>query len=159
MQTSATVNSQASISVALETSEDIDAMLASFAPEATSGTAEKNEQRKAPRFRVKWKAGIVIDGQCVYHGFVNDISTSGASIYLDSNLDIAKCTLYIHVPPLNLLSMPQIMEISGRILYVVHDADQQLFRAAIKFQESNLSCLGERLNKHHSQIPDSTLFC
>jgi hypothetical protein len=139
-------------------SQDINDILASFSSNKTTGEVESTEKRKAPRFRVKWFADILTDEHVVYHGFVNDISTLGASIFLNSNLNTAKCTLRIHVPPLNLMSKPYVMEVSGKILYVVYDSDKQLFRAAVSFirfnPESDLSFLDERLTKHHSKAPE-----
>ena len=132
-----------------ESSQDIDDMLASFSPEKSTGAEKIKEQRKAPRFRVKWHAEIIIDDQIAYHGFIND-----------SSLHIEKCTLRIHVPPLNLKIKPHIMEVFGRIIYVVYDGEKQLFRAAINFlgfnPESDQPYLGERLTKHQIKIPE---FC
>ena len=87
----------------------------------------------------------------MYHGFINDISTVGASFYLDSSLHTKKCSLHIHVPPLDLKNEPHIIEVSGKVVYEVYDGDQQLFRAAIDFlrfnPESDLEYLRERLTK------------
>jgi hypothetical protein len=162
MHTNTVVNSSATMSVAgsnaLETSDDIDAMLASFAPKATSSAAEKNEDRKAPRFRVKWHADILVDERSIYHGFLNDISTVGASIYLNNNVHPIKPTLRIHVPPLSLTAKPHIIEVTGKTLYVVYDGGKQLYRASINFLsfrvESDLAYLDERLTRHHSKIPE-----
>lgn len=138
--------------------QDINDILASFSTKKVSVAVGCKKQRRAPRFRVKWFADILTDGRTVSHGFVNDISSSGASIYLNSNLRMAKCMLRIHVPPLNLTSKPHMMEVSGKILYVVYDGDKQLFRVAINFSkfnpESDMASLDERLNKYHSKIPE-----
>jgi hypothetical protein len=132
-------------------SQDIDEMIASFLPNKPTGAGERNEQRKAPRFRVKWHADILTEEQSTHHGFINDISTLGASFYLGSSLHTKKCTLHIHVPPLDLKNESHIMEVSGKVVYEVYDGDQQLFRAAINFlrfnPESDLEYLRQRLTK------------
>jgi hypothetical protein len=141
-----------------DTSLDIDDMLASFSPKKTSIAVGNQDQRKSPRYRVKWHADILTDDQITHKGFVKDISVKGASVYLNSNLHMAKCTLRIHVPPLISTSKPHIMEVFGRIVYVVYDGEKQFFHAAISFikfhPESDLANLGERLTKHHSKIPE-----
>jgi len=141
-----------------ELSQDIDDMLASFSPQKTSGSLGNNEQRKASRFRVKWSVDVHIDDKVAYHGFINDISIVGASICLNTSFRANKCTLHIHIPPLDLTSKLRIMEVSGMLVYVVYDGSQQLFRAAINFlrfnPESDSAILKERLTKHHSKIPE-----
>jgi hypothetical protein len=141
-----------------EQPENIDEMLLSLSPQKSTGAVERNEQRKTPRFRVKWHADILVDEQCKDQGFIHDISTMGAAIYLNSSLSIEKCTLHIHVPPLNLQSESHVIEVSGEIVYVVYDGDKQLFRAAISFirfhLESDRAYLDERLTKYHLKIPE-----
>src|ERR1017187_2137083 len=78
-------------SIAPSFSEDIDDMLASFSSNKTLGGVGFNDQRKAARYRVRWHADILIDGQRVDSGFIKDISTQGASIYLNTSLHIEKC--------------------------------------------------------------------
>jgi hypothetical protein len=78
----------------LNTTDDIDAMLASFAPPKQPSELQIIEKRYAPRYRVKWKAEVVTDDKSTYQGFINDISTVGASICLNTSLHTTKCTLY-----------------------------------------------------------------
>jgi hypothetical protein len=125
-------------------------------PQDITDAEEGKEQRKAPRFRVGWHTDIFFDDKSMHHGFINDISTLGASIFLDSGSIPEKSTLHIHVPPLSLTSEPHIIVVSGKVVYVVYDGDKQLFRAAfvfLKFHlESDLAYLGERLTKYQSVI-------
>lgn len=143
---------------ASDLSHDLDDILSSFSsPKST--VAEKNKgQRQTPRFRAKWRIDIVNNGQSIHSGFSNDISTLGASIYLNSSLLQVKSTFLIHVPPHSPTSKSHVMEISGNILYVVYDGSKQLFRVAVNFlrfnQEADRTYLGERLTKHHLIIPE-----
>jgi len=165
MRKSSTVNSLASTNIedssTSELSQDIDAMLASFSAGTSAGTLEKNEGRKAPRYRVKWHADILIGNHSKHHGFINDISTVGASIYLNHGLPQIKSTLHIHVPPLSATSKPYVIKVSGMIVYVVYDGEKQLYRAAINFLkfnvESERALLDERLTKHQTKISESSL--
>jgi hypothetical protein len=122
---------------------------------AADGT---NEKRKARRFRVGWHADILFDDQSTHQGYINDISTLGASFFLDSSSIPEKSTLHIHVPPLNLTSDPHIIVVSGKTVYVVYDGDQQLYRVAFSFlkfhKESDLAYLDERLTKYEPEIQE-----
>ena len=172
MHTSAPENSPASEDIegsnTCDLSKNIDDMLASFTPaespvesmdaQKSTTTRKSKEPSKVPRFRVKWHADIVLEDRSIHHGFINDISALGTSICLNSSLRTIKCTLRIHVPPLDLKSDTHIIEVSGKLVYLVHDGNQQLFRAAISFLkfhfESDLAYLRERLIKHQVTIPE-----
>lgn len=144
--------------VSILSSQDVDAMLASISPQTQPSAWENKEQRNAPRYRVKWNVEIVIDDKSTYRGFINDISTGGASICLNSSLHTKKCKLRIHVPPLSAVSRPHLIEATGKFIYIVFDGRQQLFRLAISFlafhPDSDRSYLGERLTRYHSRIHD-----
>ena len=133
-------------------SQNVDDMLASLSSENTALVHGEDERRNAHRSHVKWHVDILLDGQSIHQGFVNDISTMGVSIYLDSTLHVNKCTLRIHVPPQNLNSNPHIIEVSGQLVYLVYDGSQQLFRAAFNFLSfnpaSDLTYLGKCLAQH-----------
>lgn len=141
-------------------SQDLADILSSFSQQQSTDAVHGKEHRKAPRFRVKWHTDILIDGQSAQRGSINDLSTQGASIYLNNSLPAAKLvTLHIHVPPLNLTNKPHIIAISAKIVYVVFDGTKQSFRAGVDFLrfnlESDLAHLGERLIKHHLEIRES----
>lgn len=138
-------------------SGDVDEMLASILP-ATNESEPVQTRHKAPRFRVKWHVDILIDLNNIHQGFINDISVSGASVFLASNVQPLKPTLRIYLPPLSAKERPHIIEVSGKTVYVVFDGDKQLYRAAISFTrfhvDSDLACLEERLNRYHIRIPE-----
>ena len=142
----------------LDTPEGIDEVLASFSSQKPPSELKIIEQRHAPRYRVKWKAEIVADDKRAYQGFINDISTIGASICLDKSLHTTKCTLRIFAPPLSSVNKPHLIEVTGRFVYMVFDGRLQLYRLAISFvsfhQDSDGKFLEDRLTRHHSQIPE-----
>ena len=170
MQTSAPENLSAT-EVAVESNTgdlllNIDDMLSSFAPQESVdtllsiNTRKSKEKSKPPRFRVKWHADIIFEDQSTDHGYINDISEQGTSICLNSSLHTMKCMLRIHVPPLNIKCSTRFIEVTGKLVYLVYDSNQQLFRAAISFMkfnfESDLAYLNERLTKHQVTIPELT---
>lgn len=142
---------------------DIDDMLASFStPPKSPITDIGNDKRKASRYKVKWKAVVVSSEKGTVQGFLNDISTQGASIYLNASLPLVNCTIHIQVPPLEIASKPYVITATGKVAYSVYDGNKHLFRTAINFlrfqQASDLSYLEERLNKHHVKIPELTRY-
>ena len=132
----------------------------SSAPQKLSDTGGNKEQRKAPRFRVRWQTHILLESESAHHGFIDDISTLGASVYLDSRLVPEKWTLLITVPPLSVTSKAHVIEVFGKLMYVVYDGNRQLYRAAVHFLQfnppSNLTYLGERLAKYQLKIPEQS---
>src|ERR1017187_1952759 len=99
MRTDSTENSPVTMGGdASALSQDLDDLISSFSPQDSTGTLKSKEQSAIPRFRVKWHADIVLDAHNTHHGFINDISRLGASIYLDTSLPLARHTLHIHVP-------------------------------------------------------------
>ena len=139
-------------------SQDLADILSLFTPQKSTVTESSKKPRKASRFRVKWHVDIFIDGQSVYFGSINDASTQGVSLYLNSHLPRIKCTLHIHIPPHNIGSKPHVMAASGKIVYIVYDSNKQSFRIGVNFLsfnlESDLKYLDERLTKHHLKIPE-----
>lgn len=136
--------------------QDITDLLASFSSKESAAAEKSKEHRKTPRFRVNWHTDILIEGQGTLHGSINDLSTQGASVYLNNNLPTIKCTLHIHVPPLDSTSKPHLIAISGKVAYTVYDGKKQSFRTAINFLgfnlKSDLALLGGRLSRHHLEI-------
>lgn len=142
-----------------DSSSDINDMLASFStPQKVPGADIGNDKRKASRYRVNWRAAVISNEKGTNQGFLNDISTLGASIYLDASLPLASCTIHIEVAPLSLTSKPYVLTAAGKVVYSVYDGNKHLFRAAINFvrfeQASDLAFLEERLTKHHVKIPE-----
>lgn len=162
MQTNAAVNLPATMGaaegIAQVLPEDVDQMLASFLPQSAPAAADSPSQRKKPRFRVKWHVDILMDGRNVYHGYINDISTAGASVFLNHNVHLLKPSLRIHIPPLSSTGKPHFIEVSGKTVYMVYDGEKQMYRASISFTrfhaETDVAFLDERLNKCHTRIPE-----
>ena len=111
---------------------------------------------KAPRFRVKWHAEIISDDQSASECVIFDISTQRAAVYVERNLHTKKCTLFIHIPPLNLTNNAQVIEVSGKLGYIVFDGSNQMYRASVDFikfiPESGLEYLKDRLTKYQIEI-------
>ncbi len=142
-------------------SQDLDDILSSISPQKSTLESKSNEASKNSRFRVKWHTDVIVDNQNIHHGIIKDISTLGASVYLNCSLFPEKPTLHIYVPPLSSTCRPHIIEVSGRTVYVVYDGEMQLFRVAVNFLRFNLESdrtfLEERLTKHQLKIPQLAL--
>lgn len=92
------------------------------------------EHRSVPRFLVKWRAVAFIDAQQQYHGYIKDISTKGAALLLDRNLQSLEfIKLHIQVPPSYTLRESRILKVYGKIAYTTHDRSELLFRTGIHF--------------------------
>ena len=138
---------------------DIDDMLASFSePQKTTISEKGKEQRKTPRYKVNWKAIVNSKGKGIIHGFINDISISGAAIYMEVSMPLESCELHFQIAPLTLASKPYVMAVTGRVIYSVYDGNKHRFRTAVSFikytQRSDQALLEERLSKHHVKIPE-----
>ncbi len=104
---------------------------AKASPSSAQGS---KEHRSVPRFYVKWRAIAFIDAQSQHHGFIKDISTKGAAVFLDRNLQSLEfIRLHIHVPPSHTSNAPRILNVYGKIVYTTHDINELLFRTGITF--------------------------
>ena len=116
-----------------------------------------SEHRKETRYRATWKVDVIVGGQDLHDGRLNDISLHGASILLGRNLkpDI-KVTLHIYMPSITGPYPPTVLTVHGMTRYTVHDSDDLLFRVGIAFTEfemvSDRGYLDERLTRHHLEI-------
>lgn len=95
----------------------------------------------------------------MFTGFVKDVSTTGASVYLGRNLQAVRfVTLHICVTPSDTISKPRIVVVFGKVAYTVYDSEEHLFRAGVSFlkfnSESDLTFLEARLTNHHVEIPE-----
>ncbi len=109
-------------------------------PLASTNAGIYKELRTEPRIRVRWHADAIIDGQCVYQGFVKDISLKGTDIFLERNLQKVKIVkLRIYVPPLSKTSAPHVMEVSAKVIYTAYDSNESLFHTGVNFTQFNLS--------------------
>lgn len=135
---------------------DLSAALAeSSSPAATTKTGQ--EHRSERRYRVRWHALAVIDGLGTHRGFIKDISTKGAAIFLERNLQgVRAATFIIHVPPGETGGGPRVIEVQGKVVYSNHDSDELHFRSGIFFTrfktESDLAYLDARLKNCHVEI-------
>jgi hypothetical protein len=116
----------------------------------------QEDRRRAHRFRVNWHTDIIFEDKSTHQGIIHDISVLGASFFLDNSSIPGNSIIYIHVPPLDLKSVPDIIEVAAKTVYVVFDSNAQLYRAALNFikfhKESDLTFLSERLNKYQREI-------
>lgn len=123
------------------------------APSAPIDPPKNDESRSDSRIRVRWHVDIFVEGQSVQYGFVRDISLKGADIFLDRNLQNVKSVkLNIHVPPLSVTEVHHAVEVSGKVVHIIHDSDELLFHTGIVFLKFNLDSDQEylklRLGKH-----------
>lgn len=111
------------------------------------------EHRTEPRFRVRWRTVAFVDAQGLHHGSIKDISTKGAAILLDRNLQSQGfIKLHIYVPPPHTSKISCIVEVYGKIAYSIYDGHEQLFRVGVTFlkfhSESDPAFLEKYLTSH-----------
>jgi len=119
------------------------------APEPATAHLHGTEHHDSPRHVVKWHADVLIDGHAS-HGIVHEISESGATLFLELNPEkVKRLSLHIHVPPPDDKHAQHIVEVEGKVVYSIHDNQEKLFRAGIRFtrfaQESDQAFLTSRL--------------
>lgn len=124
--------------------------------DAPAGTAAP-EQRGEPRFRVQWHVMVALDGRDVCQGYTKDISTKGATLYLEHNPErFRSVSLRIQVPPLDESAGPHIIDVDGSVVYAIHDSDALSFRAGIHFsrfiKESDRNFLDSRLKSYPQTV-------
>jgi hypothetical protein len=110
------------------------------------------EHSDSARHIVRWHADVLLDGH-ICQGIVHEISESGATLFLELNPQKAKkLSLNIHVPPLDDKHGQHIVEVEGKIIYAIHDSEEQQFRAGVQFSEfaneSDPAFLTSYLNGH-----------
>lgn len=107
---------------------------ASLAPQPAATMQGSKEHRSVPRFYVKWRAIAFIDAKNEHHCFIKDISTKGAAIFLDRNLQSLEfIKLHIHIPPSHTDKAQRVIQVHGKIAYTVYDSKEFLFRVGIVF--------------------------
>lgn len=121
--------------------------VAEAAVPANPSRYEEPHSEAHPHFR--WHADALVEGH-VYRGIVKDISTQGASLLLDHNVQNAKSVkLHIHVPPLDVTSPHHVLEVSGKIISTIYDGSEDAFRSGIVFlqftRESDRTYLQSRM--------------
>lgn len=100
------------------------------------GTFKIKESRAEPRILVRWHADALIDGINAGICLIRGISSKGADILLDRNLQKIKLIqLHIHVPPGDVTNSPRIVDVSGKVIYSAYDSDEYTFRSGVIFTE------------------------
>jgi hypothetical protein len=93
--------------------------------------------RKQYRHPVHWRVAIIHDNvgkNEIYHGQTHDLSTSGASIFVDQNIFLsAEVIMLLAVPPVNAGQRETIIEIHCNMAYTVLDSEHSRFRIGIRF--------------------------
>src|SRR5574340_917614 len=97
-------------------------------PDPPAGIAQAApEQRSEPRFRVQWHVAVSLDGRDICHAYTKDVSTKGATLYLEHNPQkVRSVSLRIQVPPLAEGAAPHLIDVDGNIVYSIHDSDALL---------------------------------
>lgn len=118
----------------------------------TTAHLHGTEHLDSARHVVRWHADVLLD-EHPCHGIVHEISESGATIFMELNPGkIKTLSLHLHVPPLDDKHRQHIVEVTGKIVYSIHDSEEQLFRAGIHFtrfaKESDRAFLTSHLNSH-----------
>lgn len=92
------------------------------------------EHRTVQRYLVKWRVTASVDHQGLHHGHLKDISTKGAAVLLEQNLQsVDFIKLHIYVPPPAPSRIPCIIEVVGKVVYSIYDAKDLRFRIGINF--------------------------
>lgn len=110
------------------------------------------EHRDSARHIVRWHADVMVDGRFC-QGIVHEVSESGATLFLELNPQKArKLSLNLHVPPMDDKHAQHIVEVECKIVYSIHDSEEQLFRAGVQFSRfataSDPAFLASYLNGH-----------
>lgn len=95
-----------------------------------------NEKRMAVRYPLHWKVGLVYNNggkKDFYHGRSQDISLSGASVFVDQNIALTDLVVLLVVPPQNAGMKEAVIEIQCRKIYTVFDNKKNNFRLGIFF--------------------------
>jgi hypothetical protein len=116
---------------------DVASVLADASPLASLATHQESELlhvRGEIHPHIKWHVDVLVDGHDVYKGYIRDITSKGADLYLPHNLQYSKqLKLHVHVPPLSDASPPRVLEMTARVLSSVYDSRADYFRAEIAF--------------------------
>lgn len=113
-----------------------------------------SEHRQSPRYRLRWDAAIILQGQelPLCRGRTHDISLSGVAVLSDFNVAMeGRFTVMLLLPSLHDKQPPQLIEASAQKIYCVHSAEHVCFRTGLrflKFQDSGQKLLHDRLQMH-----------
>jgi len=117
------------------------------------------EHRREARYKTQWRVAIAIEGNNLIYGRIRDISSCGAALLSEININpSASVKLKIYLPTLLAPCEPRVMVVHGRASYCVHDAEHLCFRSGISFVKfesaADLAYLVDRLASCHVRVPD-----
>jgi hypothetical protein len=98
--------------------------------------ASEVEHRRGYRHPLHWRVALIYDNKGkndIYHGRTNNLSASGASIYLDHNIFLSEVVMLLAVPPRQIGDRETIIEIQCSMVYTVLDGEQSRFRIGLHF--------------------------
>lgn len=94
-----------------------------------------HEARATPRYRVRWRAEIIIDAQTTYYGHLKDISIGGAAVLMEHNIKSPlSVTLFLEIPSANAFNAPHILQVEGKVIDTIYEGDSAYFRTGIAFR-------------------------
>lgn len=98
--------------------------------------ATSNEQRRATRYHVKWRAAyIVTSPSATCFGYIKDISVTGALFLSEKTLPkVNMVELHIEIPANGALKTC-VLIIKSRAVYSVFDNAEHVFRYGLEFCE------------------------
>jgi ATP-binding cassette subfamily F protein uup len=105
-------------------------------PTSRSPAKKSAEHRRHARHPCHWRVAIIhknVDRNDIFHGRTNDLSVSGASVFLHHNIFRPEVVMLLAVPPLHTGQKETIIEIQCRMVYTVLDAEQSQFRVGLHF--------------------------
>lgn len=128
-------------------------LLPASAPAAIAQPKSGKELRTVERYIVKWRVTAFVDQHGLHHGVVKDISIKGGAILFEQNFQSVEfIKLHIYMTPPAPAKIPCIIEVLGKIVYVIHDPKEHRFRTGISFLKFNTEhdpvFLSDHLEKH-----------
>jgi hypothetical protein len=92
------------------------------------------DRRTARRYLVKWHARIYVADDLFCEGITQDLSETGAAIFVDRNLccSIKPVKILLAIPAAGDM-VGKVVELQGRQLYSILDSSQKQFRVGFNF--------------------------
>lgn len=131
----------------------LSSLLAQSGTPAAAQPKSGKELRAVSRYIVKWRVAAFVDHRGMHHGIIKDISTKGAAILFEQNLQhIEFIKLHIYMTPPAPSKVPCIIEVLGKVIYAIHDPREHRFRTGVNFlkfsTEHDPAFLAEHLGNH-----------
>lgn len=137
---------------------------AGLSPSVANAEAEAaaRQRRQDPRYRVRWRAGVVLGTGAERHLSMMrtlDVSLGGVAMLGHEKVAPAEeFVVMISMPPLQSGGKETIVEARGKLIYSVLDTAKGGFRVGFRligFKGDGQKLLRERLEKHHVPIAAS----